>query len=98
MRKKEIFSKIALFNECFQISIGSGDGTHIGRYRFAIADTLDGVAFQYPQQLDLGGYGQIADFVEENVALGCRFKPAGPVTISTGKSPLNMPEQLIRHL
>ena len=89
----EVFPELPFPDQLLQILVGGGDDPHIDLDRAMVADPLDLLFLQDPQQLGLGGQGQVADFVEKDAAAAGRLEAAGPAVIRPGERPLDMSEQ-----
>lgn len=59
-----------------------------------VSHALDHLLFQHPQQLDLGGKGQVTDFVQKDVTPIRRLESAFPAFVGPGIGALHMTEKL----
>src|SRR5262245_25295508 len=64
----EIFAKLALLDQQFQILVGRGEDADIGRNGFAATHALTRALFQDSQYFGLGGRLHIAHFIQEQSA------------------------------
>src|SRR5262249_32969525 len=76
-----------------EVPAGSRDHTHIHGYGPATANALEFLLLQYTQQLRLKFRRDVTNFVQEESALICRFKPADPMRDGTGKCALLVAKQ-----
>ncbi len=74
---KEILAEAAILDRSFEVLIGGGDNADVD-FNFAVAaETIEGLAVEHTQQLDLSLRLQFADLVEEERALVGEFEEPG---------------------
>ena len=90
----QIFPKLLLFDQSDQILMGGRYDTDVHIHGPMIPHPFDLFVFQHPQQLDLDGQRDIADFIQKDRAAVRRFKTSLAMPIGPGKSPFDVAEQL----
>ena len=70
-----------------QVPVGGGDDAHIDVHRLAAAHAGDLFLLEDPQELGLGGQGELAHLIQKDGALVGHFKQAGlALPVGTGES------------
>src|SRR5215831_14044909 len=77
-----------------QVTIGCRDQTNINLDGMIAPHALKFPLLQYSQERDLRLYRKITDFIQEQRAPVCGFKPPGPPLQCAGERPLLMSEKL----
>ena len=58
-----------------------------------VAHLLDDLLLEHPQELGLGGQGQVADLVQEDVAAAGRLEAPHPGAVGPGEGPFDVTEE-----
>jgi len=91
---KKILPESSFFHEPLDVFIGCRNNPYVNIDWLVFAYSFDNVFFQHPKQFDLCTKGQIADFVQKNIAAPGGFKPSLSCPVGPGKGPLDVPEEL----
>jgi hypothetical protein len=91
---KEVFAKLALRNQLFQIAARRGDDADVADLGAILrADLLDFSGFEESQQQALHPRRHLSDFVEENRTAIGNFQLSGLVTVGARKAATDVAEQ-----
>ena len=90
----EILTKSALFYRLQKVSVGGRNDTHIHGQGAFPADAFKLLGLDNPQKLDLGRWGNFADFIQENGSAIGLLKAPDLLPDGTGEGPLFVTEKL----
>ena len=93
---EQVLSKALLGDFVLQVPIGGGNDANVDGLGPCRAEPLDSPFLQAAQEFDLGGQGQLTDFVEEQAAGVSRFEIAG-FGLSAGERPFRAAKELGFH-
>ena len=91
---EKVLPELPGFHLLEQVLVRGRQDAHIDRKRLLAPDALELLALQHPQELDLGGLGDLADLVQEHRAAVGLFETAGAAPGGAGKGPLLVAEEL----
>ena len=94
---KEILAEAAFAHRGFEILVGGGNDADIHLDLAMPAETVEGLAIEHAQQLDLRLQLQFADFVEEERALVGQFEESGLGSVSAAERAFFVSEQFALH-
>lgn len=92
--EEEVFTNSPLGDQLGEVAVGGGDDSDVHGDGAIVADPLNLLRLQRPQEFHLDGRRDIADLIQEDIPAVSGFESSFPVAGRPGEGALDVPEKL----